>query len=96
MVDVHRHGDLRSCGATTIVSGQGFVYVDGQLWSVEGDNNSHGAGALIPGQIAAIYIGGKRVIGVGDSASPDNLCIPLGGSHCSPSSTSGDAKVTAS
>lgn len=95
MTQVHRNGDSRACGASTIVSGQGFVFVDGQLWSVEGDPDSHGGGNLSPGQIAAIYIDGKRVIGVGDAAAPDALCIPLGGAHCAPSASGGDANVTA-
>ena len=95
MVQVHRNGDSRACGASTAVSGQGFVFVNGKLWSVEGDLNSHGGGSLSPGKIAAIYINGKRVIGVGDSAASDDLCIPEGGAHCAPSASSGDAKVTA-
>lgn len=94
MVDVHRNGDLRACGATTIASGQGFVYVDGELWAVEGDPNTDGGGSLNAGQIAAIYINGIRVIGVGDSASADALC-PVE-PHCAPDATSGDANVTAS
>jgi uncharacterized Zn-binding protein involved in type VI secretion len=96
MVDVHRNGDSRSCGATTIVSGQGFVYVNGQLWAVAGDPNTDGGGALSAGKIAAIYINGIRVIGVGDSAAADDLCPLVGGAHCSPSASSGDEKVTAS
>ena len=95
MVQVHRNGDSRACGATTKVSGQGFVYVDGELWAVDGDPDSHGGGNLSPGRIAAIYINGKRVIGVGDTAAPDALCIPLGGAHCAPSASSGDITVTA-
>lgn len=89
MVEVHRHGDSRACGATTLVTGQNFVFVDGQLWSVEGDQNTHSGGALIAGKIAAIYINGKRVIGNGDSAVEDGL------KHSDPA-TSGDANVTAS
>jgi hypothetical protein len=95
MVQVHRNGDSRACGASTVVSGQDFVFVDGELWAVDGDPNSHGGGSLSPGKIAAIYINGKRVIGVGDSAASDDLCIPLGAPHCSPNASSGDAKVTA-
>jgi len=37
MPAAHRHDDLRVCGATTIVSGQGTVFVNGKLWAVEGD-----------------------------------------------------------
>ena len=96
MVDVHINGDSRACGASTIVAGQGFVYVDDQLWAVAGDPNSHGGGSLNAGQIAAIYINDIRVIGVGDSAAPDALCPVVGGAHCAPSATGGDSNVTAS
>jgi hypothetical protein len=96
MVQVHRQDDSRSCGATTVVSGQNFVFVDGKLWAVEGDPDSHGGGGLHPGNIAAIYINGIRVIGNGDSADPDSLCEPLGGAHCSPNASSGDPNVFAS
>ena len=40
MAYCHRDGDSRSCGATTIVSGQNFVFVDSHLWSVDGDGNT--------------------------------------------------------
>lgn len=96
MVEVHRNGDSRACGASTVVAGQGFVYVDDQLWAVAGDPNSHGGGALNAGQIAAIYINDIRVIGVGDSAGADALCPVVGPPHCSPDATSGDSNVTAS
>jgi hypothetical protein len=95
MVEVHRNNDDRACGATTTVVGQGFVFVDGQLWAVVGDPNTDGGGGLIPGKIAAIYINGKRVIGKGDDADPDSLC-PIDPIHCDPKATSGDANVTAS
>jgi uncharacterized Zn-binding protein involved in type VI secretion len=93
MADSHRHGDARTCGATTIVSGQNFVTIDGKLWSVEGDQDSHGAGQLIAGK-GYITIGGKKIIVVGDTASPDGLCGSDGGEHCSPKSSSGSGTVT--
>ena len=89
MVQVHRHGDSRACGATTVVGGQDFVFVDDKLWAVEGDPCSHGGGGLIAGKIVAVYINGKRAIGNGDSAPDDDLGDP------DPAS-SGAANVTAS
>ena len=89
----HRHSDSRSCGASTVVSGQNFVKVNGQLWAVAGDGDSHGGGALIATQ-SYIKIAGKLVILQGDPASADSLCIPVGGNHCSPTAVSGDSLVT--
>lgn len=91
----HRHGDSRACGASTVVAGQDFVTVDGQLWAVAGDPDSHGGGELNNSQ-SYIQIGGKLVILVGDSAAPDSLCIPVGGAHCSPSATSGSSLINVS
>jgi len=100
MAQVHRQGDLRDCGATTIVNGQKFVYADGKLWAVDGDPNSHGGGNLIPSIVNAIYINGKKVIVVGDQAEPDGLSpdpIDLGPSpHDDPFAASGDPTITAS
>lgn len=89
----HRNSDSRSCGASTVVSGQDFVSVNGQLWAVEGDGDSDGGGALIATQ-SYIMINGKLVILQGDPAGPDSLCIPVGGNHCSPTAVSGDSLVT--
>ena len=61
MPAVHRHGDARVCGATTIVSGQGTVYANSLLVSVNGDVNSHGAGALVAGS-DNVFAGGKAVV----------------------------------
>ena len=100
MAEVHREGDLRACGATTIVSGQGFVYADGHLWAVDGDLNSHGGGNLIPSIVNAIYINGKKVIVVGDQAAPDGLSPDSidGGltPHDDPFAVTGDPTITAS
>ena len=38
MPAIHRHGDARVCGATTIVSGQSTVRANGELVSVDGDH----------------------------------------------------------
>lgn len=65
MPGAHRFNDSRQCGATTIVAGQSTVYVNGKLWSVVGDPNSHGAGNLILGGAsspATVKINGIPVI----------------------------------
>lgn len=79
MPGAHRHGDSRFCGATTIVSGQSTVKVNGKLWAVAGDENTHGAGNLIPVYGAKnVRINGKLVIcAVGDLAAGDNFLHPI-------------------
>ena len=72
MAYCHRDGDLRACGATTVVVGQSFVTVNGKLWAVAGDINSHGDGQLINSQ-SYITINNKYVILQGDHANPDDL-----------------------
>jgi hypothetical protein len=72
MPKVHREGDSRFCGSTTVVEGQSTVYVNGQLWAVAGDQSSHGLGALIP-QNSGIYVEGAAVIVQGDEATLDDL-----------------------
>lgn len=70
----HRDDDPRKCGATTIVTGQTFVFVNGKLWAVEGDENSHGEGGLIAQTGSTVLINGKKVIVHGpDPAEIDNL-----------------------
>jgi uncharacterized Zn-binding protein involved in type VI secretion len=93
MPAIHRDGDSRACGATTIVTGQDFVSVDGHLWAVEGDGNTDGGGALIASQ-DFFKIAGKLVILVGDSAAPDSLCPRPGGAHCNPYASSGDSAIS--
>jgi len=61
MPGAHRQGDARQCAATTIVVGQRSVTVNGRLWAVEGDENSHGAGELIASK-GSVTIAGKKVI----------------------------------
>lgn len=85
---IHRNNDSRSCGATTTVVGQTTVYAGGELVAVDGDPNSHGGGNLIAAT-KNVFINGKMVVNVGDSASADSLCIPLGGDHCAPAASSG-------
>ncbi len=95
MSEAHVNGQLRSCGATTIVSGQSFVKVDGQLWAVENDQNSHGSGQLIASK-TYVKIDGKSVIIKGDSAQQDALCPSLGGEHCNPKAQEGKSFIKVS
>jgi hypothetical protein len=92
MSQAHRHSDQRSCGATTVVSGQNFVTIEGKLWAVENDQNTHGAGGLIASK-SYITIAGKKIIVVNDSANQDNLCPTAGGEHCNPKASSGSSLV---
>ena len=66
------------------------------LISVQGDPNSHGAGALDasinPG---TVFINGIELVVVGSTAAPDSLCPSAGGTHCGPSSASGSPNVFA-
>jgi hypothetical protein len=95
MPGAHRHGDARACGATTVVVGQGSTYVNGRLWAVEGDINSHGNGELVA-SVATVLIEGKRVIvNAPDDAAPDDLCIPLNGAHCEPMTAEGSGDTFA-
>lgn len=89
----HRVGDARVCGASTVEAGNDFVTVDSQLWAVLGDPDSHGDGGLINSQ-NYVTINGLYVILVGDSANPDDLCIPIGAPHCDPVASQGDALIT--
>ena len=61
MPKAHRHGDDRICGATTVVTGQSSCTVEGQLWAVLDDPNSHGGGPLV-NTFTGITIEGKPVI----------------------------------
>src|SRR5262245_40600039 len=89
MPPAHRKDDARTCGATTVVVGQSNTFVDGKLWAVDGDPNSHGAGDLIASH-SGVFIDGIKVITHSpDPAAPDNLCIPLNFQHCTPSTAQG-------
>jgi uncharacterized Zn-binding protein involved in type VI secretion len=92
MTAIHRNTDSRACGAGTVVAGNSTVFANGLLVSVNGDPNSHGGGSL-SASTNQVFVEGKMVVEVGDSASPDALCIPLGGAHCGPSSTGGSPNV---
>ena len=94
MPPAHRHSDLRVCGAKTRVQNQGTVKVNGKLWAVNGDPNSHGGGDLIAGHGLKVKIEGKPVIvHTADSAQPDDKCLPDGPPHCSPNTAEGSPNV---
>lgn len=92
MPAAHRDTDARDCGATTVSAQAKNVFVNGLLWSVDGDPNSEGGGNLIAAT-KNVYIGGKKVVNVGDNAAPDSLCPIPGGPHCNPKSASGSGNV---
>lgn len=95
MPPAHLHGDLRICGATTIVSGQSTVFVNGKLWAVEGDQNTDGGGELIASG-STIFIEGKKVIvHAPDHAAPDGQCPIPGGAHCDPMTAQGSGDTNA-
>ena len=89
---IHRNTDSRACGALTQVNGQKNVYANGLLVSVDKDPNSHSGGAL-SARCKNVFVNGKMVVIVGNSAAPDSLCPPLGGAHCAPASSSGSGNV---
>ena len=74
----HRHGDLRACGAITVVEGQSSVYVNGELWAVIGDPNTHDEGRLTNTTGSTIKIEGKEVIvhGPDKTSNGDNAGHP--------------------
>jgi hypothetical protein len=82
----HRVGDSRACGAKTVIGGNQFVTINGHYWAVDGDNNSHGGGALITSN-SWLTISNSGIIVVGDSAVIDALF------HPDPAS-SGDGMIT--
>lgn len=93
MPAVHRNGDSRACGASTVVTGNRNVYCNGKLVSVDNDPNSHGGGNL-NASCNNVYVNGKLVVNnTPDSAAPDSLCEPLGGAHCNPYTTQGSPNV---
>ena len=93
MPAVHRHGDLRVCGATTTVIGQSTVFSDGVLWAVEGDTNTHGNGQLIAGGTTVFVENKKVIVNEPDVAQQDDLCIPIGAPHCSPNTAQGSTST---
>ena len=72
MAAIHRHGDARACGATTVVSGNTTVYANSKLIAINGNINSHGAGALTAGS-NNVFIGGIAVV----NNTPDSAAIDI-------------------
>ena len=91
MPAVHRDEDARVCGAITQVSGNGNVYANGKLISVNDDPNNHIDGNLIAGS-NSVYINSKLVVlHTPDSAIADALC-PIA-PHCKPVTDGGSGDV---
>ena len=88
MAGVHRNTDSRACGASTNVAGQGTVYVNNKLCSVNSDPNSHGGGNL-KAVNPNVFVNNKLVVILGNSAASDDKCPLPGGDHCNPKATSG-------
>ena len=86
MAGVHRDGDARTCGASTIASNPN-VYVNNKLAAVDGNPNSHGGGGLNAAN-PNVYIGNILVVINGNGAAPDALCPIPGGPHCAPAASS--------
>lgn len=61
-IKAHRHGDSRACGATTTVVGQSTCFVNGKLWAVDNDPNTHSAGNLDANSTDKVFIEGKPVV----------------------------------
>jgi hypothetical protein len=67
--------------------------VNGKLWAVEGDPDSHSAGALVATG-KTVFIEGKLVIvHTPDHATPDVLCYIVGPPHCDPYTAQGSDNV---
>jgi len=91
MPGAHCNGQLRVCGATTVVEGQENVWVNDELWAVDEDPNSHGNGNLVSGSLN-VFINDRLVINNSpDEALADGLC-PLP-PHCAPSTDEGSENV---
>jgi hypothetical protein len=95
MPPAHRQGDARTCGATTVVSGQSTTFVDGKLWAVEGDPNTHSAGGLIPSGSSVLIQGKKVIVNAPDDANPDALCPIANAQHCTPKTAAGSGTTNA-
>ena len=90
---IHRQGDSRICGATTVTQ-QNTVRANNRFISIQGDTNTHGAGALRATEtVGKVRVANIPVILQNDPASPDRLCpIPP---HCGPDASSASPNVRA-
>lgn len=90
---VHRQGDSRSCGATTVTRSN-KVRANGRLVSIEGDPNTHRGGALRASEtVGKVRVNGIPVILLNDNAAPDARCPGPG--HCNPKAASASPNVRA-
>ena len=71
MPGAHRNTYARDCGALTIVINQSTVYVNGKLWAVQGDVDSHGDGELTPTG-TTVFVEKLPVVVKNDPASTDD------------------------
>ena len=83
MPGAHLDGQPRQCGATTVVEGQSTVFVNGKLWAVDNDPNTHEEGRLIAAHGKSVIIEGKAVI----VHAPDTATIDLFGHPSGPVDT---------
>lgn len=96
MTAAHRDTDDRACGAKTIVIGQSTVKVNGLLWAVDGDIDTHcdPKGPLDPSG-STVFIEGKNVIVVGDGFYAPDYQPPTCEVIHSPTASSGSPNVIA-
>ena len=73
MAAVHRNGDARTCGATTVVTINSTVFANGKLISVNANENSHGSGALTAGSNHMYCHSTLVVNNTPDGAAADSL-----------------------
>jgi len=95
MPKAHRHSDARVCGASTIVTNQSTVFVNGLLWAVQGDPNDHLLGGLIPSGSTVTVEGILVIVDAPDHAEPDDICFSSGPPHCDPMTAGGSPDVFA-
>lgn len=93
-IAVHRNTDSRNCGASTNVTGQATVFVNGLLCSVRDDPNTHGGGELkASNNDGTVYVNGILINLLGSDASSDSICpIPP---HCNPKASQASPNVFA-
>ncbi len=92
---IHRIGDLRTCGASTVPTGAGAqrkVFINGQIVALNGDVNTHGGGVL-QATTARMLVNGIPVVRMDDPSTPDALCPTAGGAHCAPAAAQGSPNV---
>ena len=91
-IPIHRHSDPRICGATTVVEGNTSVFANDLLVAVNGDPNSHLAGALVAG-CNHLYVHGALVVNHTPDASAADVLCPVAPVHCGPSTAGGSPNV---